>query len=505
MTLKNKVSKVFIPVTYSNLNIEEKFTSVSISDFEISNFLDVNLKTLDAFRNLINDRDSFSLFFKVTNQDAILFDSANDFAEPFAKLKDEQNNFESKEDTVKVEIEINKDTTKAITVYDFQKFGSFWKSLTAKELLALINQYKKENGSLVFHTMEPTQEEFYSNNISFTSSPEKFTIKENTIRISDYCHFSNYSNFPFTPQFFELLKIPKEENIITESLNKLSLVFSIISLFDITSIDNKGNLYYKLNGYRSFESWFNINNLSIQSKDTYYKIFQWSYSESSHVSDKIGLVRNILSLSLENGSIGIEENVYHSIQSSYQAYLKDNIKNYIEIRGKVTDELSWIAQKSGDMIDKYISNYQKSIFTFLSFFISVFVLRIISKGSHSSVFNKDSTLLSLAFLALSSIFLIFSSWNLSVEKERLKRKYQNLKDRYKDLLVQKDIENILNNDSEFEYELGYIRKRFRIYLGLWIITITILLIAVLVVSDYITIELIKNKIPLLLQLFRRTT
>jgi hypothetical protein len=73
---------------------------------------------------------------------------------------------------------------------------------------------------------------------------------------------------------------------------------------------------------------------------------------------------------------------------------------------------------------------------------------------------------------------------LSVEKNRLKRKYQNLKERFKYLLVQKDIDNILKDDSEFKYELSYIKKRFNIYLYLWIVTIVILLAVIIIVSDY---------------------
>jgi hypothetical protein len=481
--LKNKISEIFIPIN-SSVIIEEKFSTILISDFEISNFLKITKYSISNLQSIIEGQDTFSLFIKVGHQDIILFNNSKDNEESFEKLKEEQLNFDSEEDIVKVKIEINKITTDLINVYDFQSFVLFWKSLSAIELLILINKNKKNNNSLIFNVLEPNFEEFYSNNIKFSNNPGNFNPINKSIKISDNCHFNNYSTFPFNSIFFELTKRSTNNNSIIEWLDKLSLVFSITSIFDITSIDDSSNLYYKINGYKSFESSLLINDLSINSKKTYYKIFEWIYSEKSHISDKIGLARNILSLSLKNDSINIEENVYHSIQSGYQTYLKENIKNYIEIRSKITDELSEISQKSAEIAKDYVNAYEKSVFVFLSFFISIFLFKFLKGGNVNNIFTLDATIFSFSFLIISIIFLIYSHNKIKNEITRLSRKYTNLKNRYLDLLNEDDINKILDDDKEFDYEIIYINNRKKKNTQLWFATISILLVTILFLAFY---------------------
>jgi hypothetical protein len=195
-----------------------------------------------------------------------------------------------------------------------------------------------------------------------------------------------------------------------------------------------------------------------------------------------------------------------SIKSAYKTYLKENVGRYLEIRNKIFDELSWVSQKSSEIVEKYLTNYQRSIFTFLSFFVSVFILRVLKTTEFTNIFSKDATILSFAFLFISIVYLYFSRWNLNKEKDRLKRKYKNIKNRYKDLLIDKDIEKILDNDSEFNYEISFIEKRLKGYTILWIITLIILLFSVLTISDYLNwtiiwetttecISNLKNKTP----------
>ena len=199
--LKNKISEIFIPID-SSITIQEKFSSILISDFEISNFLKITKESIDNFQSLIKGKDTFSLFIKVGYQETILFSKSNDNQESFNKLQEEQSNFETDEDKVKIKIEIDKNTKDTINVYDFESFTLFWKSLSAIELLNLINKNKNQKNTLIFNTLEPNFDEFYSNNIIFSNSPENFNPKKKSIKISENCHFNNYSTLPFNSIFF---------------------------------------------------------------------------------------------------------------------------------------------------------------------------------------------------------------------------------------------------------------------------------------------------------------
>ena len=167
-------------------------------------------------------------------------------------------------------------------------------------------------------------------------------------------------------------------------------MFSIISIFDITSID-KNLLNFKLNGYKAIQNSFDIDNVNIESKDIYIKIFDWVYAENANCADKIGLTRNIISIYAKKDLPIIDENAYFSIQSGFKTYLQENLNKYIEIRNKISDQLIEISDRAQKVVENYLSYYQKSNITFVTFFISVFTIRALTTKSFNDVFSKETT------------------------------------------------------------------------------------------------------------------
>lgn len=480
MNLFNKIVNVFSPQKENEILHEDKFSSYEISYF-ISNFKHFNFSDLQDVIRYIPGNDVLVLGLKIGNSDSIKLE-INNFFEFQEKVIEEREIHE--DESVQFTFLIKKNTENYIFIYNFDSFCNLWNKYPMVNILHLIKDFQNKHGKLNFVLLEKDITSFATARISFTHTPliEEDILNKNFI--SDNCHFGNIEEYPFDAYYFQLINKSEVVNPITEALEKFTLLFSIISLCDITLISDD-ILTYKLNGYKSFNGKVKLFDLDNKLASLYFKIFDWVYCEKSNISDKIGLARNIISLSLTENSLNISDSVYLSIQSSYKAYLQANISKYIEIRNKIVDELSWISQKSGEIASNYLSNYQKSIFTFLSFFISVFILRFLKEGDSNNGFSKAETIFSLSFLLLSFLFLIFSIWNLKLEKSRLIRKYKNLKSRYTDLLDINDIERILKDDAEFNYEVSYIEKRKSNYTFLWITTILVLIVTVLTVSDYL--------------------
>jgi hypothetical protein len=477
--IKDKI-KNLIPKP-EELTVKENFSNFSLTLKTKNNFI-INEIQIEELIKLIDSEDSFSFSLRVDNGDTISHREKGKLKDFIKRIQQELKYYEEGE-LITVILQIHKSNSHGIiTIYSYSDFILFFKDLDLINLLEIFNQLFISNGTVRLNTLEKGVRPFSTANFSLNTKPQIDFAKQDKALLNEHCHFGNSDKYIVNPNYFN--PIVNENVDFLDSFNGLCCLLSMIYLFDITSISNK-TLYYKINGFKAIQGKIDIEANISKGKDLFYDLFQWCYSSEGNIADKLGLTRNIISIHFVNDLIELDKGVLTSVKSAYKTYLKENVSKYIELRSKIQDELTWIAQKSGEIVDKYISSYQKSIFTFLSFFISVFVLRIISKGGFLNVFNKDVTILSLAFLALSVVFLIFSSWNLRVEKSRLKRKYQNLKERFKDLLVQKDIDNILNEDQEFNYELGYIAKRYRIFLWLWISTILILLIAVIIVSEYI--------------------
>ncbi len=173
-------------------------------------------------------------------------------------------------------------------------------------------------------------------------------------------------------------------------------------------------------------------------------------------------------------------------------YIKGNISKYIETRNKLNEQIEQISTKVNSSLETFYNNFQKSIFVFISFYLTIFVLKVYSKADPTSVINKEATVMALGLLFLSFLFLIFSIWILSLERKRINEKYKSIKDRSLDLLVQDDIDKILRNDEEFNKELKFLNKRKNLYIGIWISTLIVFLTVLFTTSDYINFKYLGN-------------
>lgn len=471
--LFNKTEKIIID---EKINTFDLF----ISSYDCPAFKD---KVIEDILSVIEEGDRFSFSIQIEENDPATIVEKRNIA---AFIKDYNDNIKFFEHGEKVNLKLHIEKYNSghkKIIYDYDAFKKFWQSIEPINLLNVLNELLVKYSFIEFETIENDIKPLSSYSISL-NMPLK--INASTLRteyINENCHFGNSEKYSISPLDFYLLD--RTNNDLSNKFDMFCSLFSIISIFDITSINNS-SLHYKLNGYKVIQGSLEINNSLINCYKIYYDISEWCYSSKSNITDKIGLIRNILTIHIkDNDILKVDESIINSIKSSYKTYLKENVSKYIDIRNKIIEELNWISQKSSEIVKNYLSSYQKSIFTFLSFFISVFIIKILNNESFLNVFSKEATILSFAFLLLSIVYLIFSSWDLNKEKTRLKRKYENLKGRYKDLLVDEDINNILKNDEEFNYEFSFINKRHRSYTTLWLITIIVLFFAVLSISDYV--------------------
>lgn len=462
-----------------NISVKENFSFFTIS-LQTRNKPDLNIDLIKDIVEQIDSQDNFDFIFKIDDGDALILNK-NSRDNGFNDRLNNHFQYYEEGETVFIKLEILKLETGDIrTIYSYEDFMSFLNELKLTELLEVLNKLFRAHSTIHLKTLESDIKSFSTAKFTLNAKKLTKTIQSNTSHLNDNCHFGNSENYIVNPDYFN--PIIYDNTDFKESFDALCCLFSMIYIFDVTTIENE-KLKYKINGFKTLQGEISIDNHLHGSKEVFYELYDWCYSSEGSVTDKLGLTRNIISVHYKDNIEAIDTSVLASVKSAHKTYLKENVSKYIELRGKIHDELSWISQKSSEIVENYISSYQKSVFTFLSFFISVFVLRIISGNGFANVFNKDVSVLSVAFLAISTVILIFSSFNLIMETSRLERKYKNLKERYKDLLVKKDIDTILNRDKEFNYEMSYINKRYCLFLSVWIITILILLAAILLLSD----------------------
>jgi hypothetical protein len=490
MSIFEEIEKAFMPVSSSTIN--EKYTTL---DFEY-NVQVSSLSTLveqdiqDFFLSLKSGtiHDSWLLSISDGGNDSLILDSsAKEVSEFFSNLRDLVDFTEF--DLLNLKLHIEKEHSSGIiNIYSLDSFTHFIDGLSAIQFLNVINDDLLRENILSFRILDKISVDFFSRNLHFKNSISRQNVDNSYFfesKSREVCYFSSQAKYPYSPRFFSPIEKGGIPDAIFNKLRKLSFIFSITNIFDVTSIEGN-SLSYKLNGYKSLEGTIDIDSeIDANSINTYFDIYDWIYSNSSNISEKIGISRNILSIYLQENSLSIEKNAFYSIQSGFRIYLQENLNRYLEIRATINEQLININQSANNSIEKYLDDYQKSSITFVSFFISTLVITVLSNGQFQNVFTKDATILALALIAISLLYLVFSRWNLYSEKERLKIRYNNLKGRFRDLLIEEDIEKILQENQEFEDEIKFIESRSNVYTLLWIGTVLIILIAILSLSSYI--------------------
>lgn len=397
-------------------------------------------------------------------------------------------------DKVSISLEINKDVLGGnVNIYSFKEFCKWVESTRIDDFLSSIKGTLVEIGHIKFTIRDEPSLSFRSERLTFNSnvitSDDCGLFKKHLL-----CDFNRISEFPFKPCFFRLIDRPPTENSVSEKLDSLEALFLLTGIFD-QSILKENSLRYKINGYRTYEGTIEPPVLSKESAETYTLIYNWIYAEPAKIIDKIGLARNILTIYLKNDSLEIEPSAYPSTLSGFNVYLQKNLDKYIEIRSKLNDELTAVAEKASKLGDDYFSNYQKSLASVISFFVSVIVLRVLSTGNFERVFTYEALVLTFLFIGLSVAFFVVALFVLNTGITRLGERYNSAKNRYKDLLIEADISRILRDDAEFDDEIREIKYRRCLYSILWLLT----LVGIALITFYLAVlsgsQGIENLIP----------
>jgi hypothetical protein len=270
------------------------------------------------------------------------------------------------------------------------------------------------------------------------------------------------------------------KGVIKHVLGKIEFTLLIIALFDNSSIDDD-ELTFRLNGYKSIEGKVNLATLPFENYlEEYRNIYNWIH-ESGNLTDKLGLARNIISLHLNtNNDLSFSGNMFSSILSAYKVYEKQNIKQYIEIRNKMSDQLLDYNKRANSIVEGFAGTFQKSALSVLTLFSSIVAVKILSTSAISPKFALFSTLFAVAILVVSTVYMFISLSDTLAQKKRYQKSYKHFKKRYSDLLNTDDIDRILIGDKEFKADKTFMKRKIRTYTILWGLVLLTLLIFVII-------------------------
>jgi hypothetical protein len=302
---------------------------------------------------------------------------------------------------------------------------------------------------------------------------------------SHLCH-SEYAPLTFIPEDF-YLRVSSTNTEFDLLLNDLCISASLSFLADITETDSTdGSVKFKWNGYKTITGAFKSApaNRSGEIARAWYHIYEWVYSGGA-IADKVGLARNIMSLHWK-GAIGdlVDNDVFLSLRSSYDIYLKDNVEQYLAVKNKLNDYLTDMAEKAGKLAESLGDKFEKSVTAFVSFFIGSILAKVLTDTSFAGVFNRPVAIIGFVIIAGSALHLCLSIYVFSKDSEHLEAEFDGLKQRYSTLLDATEVNRIFDKTAGLKEVKTHLRFKRNLFSAVWIALLVLSAVVVLMLTDW---------------------
>lgn len=369
----------------------------------------------------------------------------------------------------------------------------FTEHLQNSKLLVFLNAVNKrfKNG-LNIEVWTDTFSAFSSRTINFIPKGGQAQVNNIEVRQSrnnlqkNYCQ-SDGLNFVILP---EDLLMNSTSNVISLLFRKACVVLSMLYVCDSTKIDDDVEFY--LCGYKTLRtklSALKLNDLAIDDVycEKWYDIYNWAYS-GGYTLDRLSISRNIISLNCNaNNIVSINESTFRSIKSNFKIFEQDNVRQYIKVRNEVSNMLISMQKEINTIVDGFASDFKKNIIAVSTFFLTVIVVRVISKGDFTGGFTTPVMILSIIYLCISLGLLYYSRRELDRKKNLFEKHYDQIKERYKILLSDEELKEMFEDSdpNKLQSHANYIEWQKDVYTKIWlgsIVTLTLFVVFVWIMN-----------------------
>lgn len=439
-----------------------------------------NKDTLPVLLPAISDRDTWR-FQMITEGDEDLFDmrvGAN-----IEEVCNENKLQPYYEDTVTLIYTITKNKVNdTLSVYDYNLFLNHIKGLTITETLnALQNQLVE---IFVMEIWSEGYERFNTYSIAAIKKGDaqpRLVLNNDRKKINEKCDELCQWNNKFTRLTPEDLYILNRDadGVLGGIFDQLCLLLSTCFVADYSSLDKSG-ITLRLSGYKMMIMESETVKASVLQLDTdsvrqWYKIYDWCYT-GGYTSDRLSIARNIISLNCQDiDKLKLNESTLDSIKSNFKIFEKDNVRQYIKVRNDVSKTLLDMQEKVNAIVEGFTGDFHKSVISLGTFFLTVIVVRVIAKGDIAGAFTGGIALLSLAFVVLSAVNLVYSRKTLDRKERLFTKHYEQLKERYSQLLSEEEKQKMFEDSDPRKdgTHANYILWQKNRYTWIWAIALVV--------------------------------
>jgi hypothetical protein len=281
------------------------------------------------------------------------------------------------------------------------------------------------------------------------------------------------------------LLLPEAFNSLTNRTDSLSNYFQIFTaqfclhaLASNISDETGSRRSYSFEGYARVTLETNNDEEYIDRQEMIFEVYRWVFIDNNY-STRLGILRNVMSIKNSESFVELFDNdLLRILQSNYKIYLKDNIKQYIEVKNKTSEFMFELHKKADDIVEDYKSTLQKLILGILTYFFTVAMVKIFNKAD-TVILTKEVTVITSILLVLSIVFLYFTAKDLERRKKQLTKQLINIKRQYLNVIDKQELDSVFNDNliTNIDDDISTVFKSW-----FWIVILVALLIATLIIA-----------------------
>jgi len=424
-------------------------------------------KLFDELKTL-SVRDSFEMFLDISGDDIKISNTSSDSLRLITDLlanNKEENEYEIVLDIKKV---INEHT---VSIYFIEIFAKYLNNSPLKDIFVTLSTI--HNGKLLFEVFS-TIVPFYSSGMHFYQSgqpieqPNFLSQKKRLAILEMFSENSNLTdvNLQVLPSDFNLVTDPESQEI-DSFFKKACGTLSIIFMANTSGFKSKEELAYKISGFKTIAC-ESVGLFDIRSNsELLYKLMSWSF-EGGSCADKISLLRNILSIHLDDcGNIKFDNEVWDTVRSNYQIYLKGNIQDYLNVKNKIGEIIIESTNKTHAIADDLLNVFKNNVFVILTFILSVVVVNGFKSNGTENIFSAVYLAIVIILSLVSSIWLAMTAYEA---RNRFNAASETIKEilnlNYSKIIMDSEIDDSV--DPVIESNRAYLNDQITRYSKWWI-------------------------------------
>lgn len=477
MNLLSELQKIF---QLEKITVSERIKIFETS-FEVESQCIPTFLEIERVVALTPQRDNLNMDFLSDGGEGLTITSKKicsnqDYCEFYEAIDDDS--------IITVNIVIDKSVNDGMfSVYNFQSFAEDLLKLDITQAMAGFSLLIQNCEYLIFDLFD--QDYFFTTETMVFVSGEKAAFYRKLLRskrlqsCKETSYFYNMSTYELLPDDFSI-EINCVNNPLTNLFNKICTVLSLVYIASSASLEDCC-LKIQINGQRNVDFSYQFTNL--KNNIELFKIYNWIYTDGSSV-DKAIIARNIISLHCKYSDlINIDDKTFSSIQSNYNLYLKNNVTQYLELKNKLAAFICDVVSKTGDYATSLLGNFKKNLIAIFGFLFTVILANIVSDQPLENIFTRDITAIIEFVLFGSVIYLIICIIETKYKLKKTEESYYSLKDNYKSILSELDLEEIFKEDTLIIKTSKSVNKGIWGYAILWTMFLILAFILVELVSS----------------------